>query len=531
MSPSPFSSFIRILARACIVLPVVAVLAVTTVSASAATLNGTYDRGTMAAAVAADNTTASALFTEGTAPTIASGGTGTVPMSLTLPDGVTAVPNMTGDVITFTPPSNTTLSFSSGSPPGCPGGYTGPTSITGGSWTCTARTTSPWPVTQPFLLKVGSTTPGGTYTGGSVTLTRAGAVLATLPITYTVSPSAQITQPSLAAITSGAVGTATMALTQVDGTTAVPYKAGDVISVTAPANTTITGLPSCPGTVAIATGGTSATCTATSTGTWNTTQPVTLQVNPGTSGGTYTGSMTLTAAGITTVSNPINVNVRSTVQIAQTSVPTFTAGSTGNSVPMTMTQANSSAAVYGATNDVITVNAPPNTKVTAFTCGASTTQVFAANGTSGTCTSDASGAWTYTSRPITLSVNAGTPAGTYTGSMTYSDPNGNVIASSPVTIIVPGIHIVKTSSPAAPGPVSSGQVITYTLTLTNQGSSPITGANVTDNLSNVIASTSNPASITASAGSATFTTPKLTWTGTLPANNVPVTITYQVTVN
>jgi uncharacterized repeat protein (TIGR01451 family) len=115
--------------------------------------------------------------------------------------------------------------------------------------------------------------------------------------------------------------------------------------------------------------------------------------------------------------------------------------------------------------------------------------------------------------------------------MTYTNAAGTVLYSSPVTIIVPGIHIVKTSSPAAPGPVVSGQVITYTITVTNPGSSPITGANVTDNLTNVIANTSKPANITASAGTATFTSPKLNWTGTVPANNVPVTITYQVTVN
>jgi len=349
---------------------------------------------------------AAAQFTEGTVPTMAPGVAGPVPMSLTQAGSSTAVPNGTGDVITFTAPPNTTISIPTD--PGCPGGFTGPTAVTSGSvYTCTARTTSPWPVSQPISLTPNAGTPPGTYTGGSVTLTSAGGtVLATLPITYNVSA-------------------------------------------------------------------------------------------------------------------PL---------IAQTSVPTFSAGSTGNTVPMTMTQADGSTSVNAAAGDFITVTAPPNTKVTAFTCGAGTTQTFAANGSSGVCTSNSAGVWTYTSRPITLSVNSGTPAGTYTGTMTYSNKAGTVLASSPVTIIVPGIHIVKTSNPPSPGTVSSGQTITYTLTVTNPGSSPITGANVTDNLTNVIASTSNPTGITASAGTATFTSPKLTWNGTVPANDVPVTITYQVTV-
>jgi hypothetical protein len=342
MPLSRFSPFIRILTRACIALPVVVVLAGTTVSASAETLDGLNGHTAHAIVLPDPAPAAGAQFTEGTAPTIAPGGNATVPMSLTQTDGKTAVSPAVGDVITFTPPPNTTITIPT--TPGCPGGFTGPTAIAGGSFTCTARTTTPaWPTSQPISLTVGTKTAGGTYTGGSVTLTSGGTVLATTPITFNVSPTAQITQASVPSIPAGQSGPAPMTLTQVDGSTAVPFGAGDVISFAAPSNTTITGIPSCPGTVAIAANGRSATCTATSAGTWPTSMPVTVAVNAATAGGAFSnGTMTLTTAGGTKMAtSSLTVTVPVNVVITQTSVPTISAGSSG-SVPMTMFQADGS---------------------------------------------------------------------------------------------------------------------------------------------------------------------------------------------
>jgi uncharacterized repeat protein (TIGR01451 family) len=666
MSPSPSSPFVRSLIRACIALPVVAVLAGPTVSAAAATLDGTYGHGIVAPTMANEPAPApagGAQLTQGTTPTIAAGASGQVQMGLTQAGSSTAVPSTLGDVITITPPTNATISSTPPSSPGCPGGFAGWSAGTvSGTFTCTARANSGnWPLSLQFPLTPNAGTPAGPYSGGSVTLTNAaGNQLATLPISFNVSApqitqtsvptisanssgsvpitmtqadgstavnaaagdfitvtappntkvtaftcgasttqtfaangqsgvctstsagawtttsrsisltvnpgtpagtytgtmtltnaagtvvaskpfsiivplNAQMAQTSVPTINAGASGQAPMTLTQVDGATAVPAGVGDVITVTAPTNTTITGIPSCPGTVAIAANGQSATCTATTAGSWPTTLPATLQVNSKTAGGTFSnGTMTLTsAAGTKLASSPVAVTVPVSVVITQTSVPTVSAGTSGQA-PMTMFQADGSTNVIGEAGDFITVTAPPNTQVTAFTCGAGTTQKFATNGSSGVCTGNSAGAWSINPRPISLTVNAGTPAGTYTGTMTYSNAAGTVLASSPVTIIVPGIHIVKTSNPPAPGPVVSGQVITYTLTLTNPGNAAISGATVTDALSKVVANTSAPFNMTASAGSPpTFAaaTSTLTWTGTLPANNVPVTITYQVKVN
>jgi large repetitive protein len=522
MSSSPCRPSLRILARACIALPVVAALAGPAVPAAAATLDGTYAHAIMA------DPAVSALLTQTPVPTISAGASGTVPMSLTQPNGTTAYSGASGDYFTVTAPPNTTITSSGMT---CGASSTLVVAKGGQSATCTTSAPGAWGVSRTIYLAVSSGTPGGTYAGTMTYSNAAGTVLASSPVQVTVPVTAQMAQTSVPTVSAGSSGTAPMTLTQANGTTAVPYGAGDFITVTAPSNTTITGVPSCPGTVAITANGQSATCTATSAGGWPTALPVTLAVNSATAGGTYTGTMTLTtAAGTRLATSPVAVAVPLSYQITQTSVPTISAGSSGTA-PMTVTQADGKTTANAATGDIIKVTAPPNTKITAITCGAGTSYVVAADGSYATCYSDAAGVWTYTSRPVSLSVNSGAPAGTYTGLMTDTNAAGTVLASSPVTIIVPGIHIVKTSNPPPPGPVTSGQVITYTLTLTNPGSSPITGANVTDNLTNVIANTSNPASIIASAGTATFTKPRLTWTGTVPANNVPVTITYQVTVN
>ena len=75
----------------------------------------------------------------------------------------------------------------------------------------------------------------------------------------------------------------------------------------------------------------------------------------------------------------------------------------------------------------------------------------------------------------------------------------------------------------------AGGVVHYTVTVTNGAATPYTGAAFTDDLSGVLDDASY-GEASATVGTVTFTSPDLTWTGTVPANST-ATITYSVTVN
>jgi large repetitive protein len=84
-------------------------------------------------------------------------------------------------------------------------------------------------------------------------------------------------------------------------------------------------------------------------------------------------------------------------------------------------------------------------------------------------------------------------------------------------------------SSAAASAVAGG-VVDYTVTVTNAAATQYAGAAFTDNLSGVLDDAVYDGDATASAGTVTFTSPALTWTGTVPASGT-ATITYSVTVN
>ncbi len=76
-----------------------------------------------------------------------------------------------------------------------------------------------------------------------------------------------------------------------------------------------------------------------------------------------------------------------------------------------------------------------------------------------------------------------------------------------------------------------GQVISYTLTITNTGQTTYTGAVVTDSFAAMFDDAAyNGDAATTGTGALTYTSPALTWTGDLPAGAAAV-ITYTVTVN
>ncbi|MFG1867237.1 DUF7927 domain-containing protein [Micromonospora arborensis] len=99
--------------------------------------------------------------------------------------------------------------------------------------------------------------------------------------------------------------------------------------------------------------------------------------------------------------------------------------------------------------------------------------------------------------------------------------------SAQVAILIPGLGITKTADTAT---VTAGGTVTYTITVTNTGQSPYTGATLADSLAGVLDDAVYNADVTASSGVVSYATPVLTWTGDLPVAAVAV-ITYSVTVN
>ena len=76
---------------------------------------------------------------------------------------------------------------------------------------------------------------------------------------------------------------------------------------------------------------------------------------------------------------------------------------------------------------------------------------------------------------------------------------------------------------------TAGSVVNYTITVANSGLSPYVDATFTEPLTGILDDASDPAGLTATAGTASFSSPDLTWTGTVPASGT-VTITFSVTV-
>ena len=94
-------------------------------------------------------------------------------------------------------------------------------------------------------------------------------------------------------------------------------------------------------------------------------------------------------------------------------------------------------------------------------------------------------------------------------------------------MLTPALTIVKTASAATAVP---GQTVTYTVTVTDSGQTPYTGATLTDPLAGVLDDAAYNGDAAATAGSVSYAAPNLTWTGNLSPGG-SATITYSVTVN
>ncbi|WP_410816491.1 putative Ig domain-containing protein [Micromonospora sp. 050-3] len=135
----------------------------------------------------------------------------------------------------------------------------------------------------------------------------------------------------------------------------------------------------------------------------------------------------------------------------------------------------------------------------------------------------------------TVTVNNSQTTGRVLANRVTSDAQANNCAvgsidprcSVRVAILVPGLGITKTADTAT---VTAGGTVTYTITVTNTGQSPYTGATLADSLAGVLDDAVYNADATASSGLLSYAAPVLTWTGDLPVAAVAV-ITYSVQVN
>jgi large repetitive protein len=99
--------------------------------------------------------------------------------------------------------------------------------------------------------------------------------------------------------------------------------------------------------------------------------------------------------------------------------------------------------------------------------------------------------------------------------------------STATTVLVPGLTMVVSANA---GSASPGSVVGYTVTVTNSGQTPQTGVSFTDSIAGLLDDSTYNNNASATAGSVSFASPNLTWTGTL-ATGASATVTFSVTVN
>ncbi|MBL7497382.1 DUF11 domain-containing protein [Frankia sp. CNm7] len=96
-----------------------------------------------------------------------------------------------------------------------------------------------------------------------------------------------------------------------------------------------------------------------------------------------------------------------------------------------------------------------------------------------------------------------------------------------VPVLTPGLSITSTSDVSSTTP---GGTVGFTVTITNTGQTPYTGATVVDSLARVLTDAVYNGDAIASTGALSYTAPNLTWTGDL-AVGASATIMFSVTVN
>ncbi|MEB8344112.1 DUF7927 domain-containing protein [Streptomyces endophyticus] len=139
------------------------------------------------------------------------------------------------------------------------------------------------------------------------------------------------------------------------------------------------------------------------------------------------------------------------------------------------------------------------------------------------------------SAKITYSVTVDDPPGgdgVLTNAVTGNDRSncatGSTDAGCTTDHPVADLEFAKTSD--AKGLVRPGDKVTYTVTVTNRGKATYEGATFTDDLSRTLDDATYEGDAKATLGSVRHSSPKVTWTGDIPAGGT-VTVTYSVRVH
>ncbi|MFD1501215.1 beta strand repeat-containing protein, partial [Streptosporangium lutulentum] len=142
------------------------------------------------------------------------------------------------------------------------------------------------------------------------------------------------------------------------------------------------------------------------------------------------------------------------------------------------------------------------------------------------------------SATITYTVTINNPATgdlNLVNAITSATPANNCPTGGTDTRCSAGVQVVEATTltfdkAASTASVAEGEVVTYTVTISNSGLTPYVGATFTDSLTEVLDEATYNGDATAGTGTVTYTEPDLTWTGTVPAEG-STTVTYSVTAN
>ena len=258
--------------------------------------------------------------------------------------------------------------------------------------------------------------------------------------------------------------------------------------------------------------------------------------NPDTGSGTLTNTVTSTTAGSNCAPGSTDTRCTTTVTVAQLTIVNQSNVSTttpGGVVRFTATFTNSGQVPYtGITIATNASNVLDNATVNGDQTATSGTLTIVGTSVSWTGNIPVGGTVTVTG---TVTVDSTVPLNTVlTSTITTSAPGSNCPpggtdprCSVSVTVLTPALTIVKTASASA---VVPGATVGYTITVTDSGQTPYTGAAVTDSLAGVLGNAAYNGDAAATAGTVSYSSPTLTWTGNL-AVGATATITYSVTVD